>query len=228
VADLGSSRKGEVDSFGILHRLRLPLVAVVFCLLASVLSWPWNMISGIAAVSVLIIAVVDLLYRWYKRKARSKLLKTPFETHFLIPAKARHDLGYGKQNEKEHHVDTLTLPANSVSDILVWARSNVDLEVDEISLGCEGSVLKPEPLSWINYFVARGKSREFDPDSDPDHYVDWWGHYHVRNVGAKLTKGDVRVLGLKMKVKDKGVFPFKIIFHSPEGEGQATLTIRVD
>jgi len=209
-----------------LRRLELPLAAVVFCLLGSILSWPWSMVSALVAIVILLIAIVGMLHSYFKRRKRSRLLKEPFEAHFLIPTKARCDLGYVQQDDQERYVDTLTLPANSTPLVLLSLRSKLDFEVDEAGFGCEGSESKPEALEYFNYFMVRGKAKE-SPETNPNHSVDWHGYYHIRNLGWKLTKGEVRVGGFIIKTTEKGTFPFRMFFHSPEGRGGASLTICV-
>jgi hypothetical protein len=228
VADLGSNRKGEVDSFGILHRLRLPLVAVVFCLLGSVLSWPWSMVSALVAIIILLIAMVGMLRNYFKKRKRLGVLKEPFEVRFLIPQRAKYNLPYVQQDEEEHYVDTLILPRGSTSVILVSLRSKLDFEVDMLAIGCpETSDSKPVVSAWMNPLITRGVTR-ISPDTNPNHIVDWFGYYQIRNMGWKLNKGEIRSLGFEIKTADKGTFPLKIRFHSPEGQGQAILTIRVE
>jgi hypothetical protein len=208
------------------------IMVLPFCILDMISSFPWNMIGTIIGAMVLAFAV--LAFRRIRKqdaleRERKEKLKDPFEVHFLIPKAAEHKVDYHPQDSEYHYPDELTLPSNSEADVLVWLKPRLDLTLAALHFGCTGDIQsKPEPLYYFNPWVKEGAIREIHPGKSSDHYKDTTNIYHIPYQNEACPKDENRIIGLKMRTKKRGTYPFSVIWVMPEGRGEKNpLTIRV-
>jgi hypothetical protein len=209
------------------------IVALMFCILGAISSFPWNMISVILA-----IIIIGFAYsQWTKARKRESIererqekLKHPFEIHFLIPKATQHRVGYYQQDGGEHFPDELTLPSNSENDVMVWMKPHLNIVLSELQFGCIGddNETKPEPMESFNPFVKEGLRQQVSPKTDVNHYKDWQNYYHIMLQDKARPKGEVLITGLKVKTKKKGAFKFWVGFIMPETRGDDYLTLNVE
>jgi hypothetical protein len=210
----------------------LPLLIMVlpFCILGMISSFPWNMIGTIIAAVVLAFAVLEFKRRRKQdslERERKEKLKDPFEIHFLIPKAVEHKVDYHPQDSEYHHPDELSLPSNSEVDVVVWLKPRLNVVLTELQFGCIGddNESKPEPLYYVNPFVKEGLRREIRPNHDANHYRDWQNYYHIMYHGRAIPEEEVHLVGLRIRTKKKGSYPFWIGIIMPEGRADKTLKI---
>lgn len=145
---------------------------------------------------------------------------------FLITDMERYKLEYINQDEKEHLVEELILPVDKEVPIMIWLKPSGNYTVEDIYFGCEGDYKKkPEPLSWFNPFILRGK-REVTPEENPDHYIDHHKYYHIKRR-QEFTKEEVYVGGYKIKTHGEGDFQAQYIIRTPNTVKTHKLKIKV-
>lgn len=205
----------------------LALVITLLCL-SWIMFLPWPMVSAIAALAALAMLVCGTVYRYCKRKEHAKLLKDPFEVHFLIPKETEYKVDYYSQDSNEHHLDTLELPFNSEHDVMIWMKARLDVTISELQFGCIGDLeSKPEPLYYHLPWVKEGIRKVRYPEKDEDHYEDYTNIYHIICHGMARPKDDILLSGLKMRTKARGTFDFWVSVVMPEKSAEKTLKIKV-
>jgi hypothetical protein len=168
----------------------------------------------------------QILRPWCRRQK----LKRPFEAHFLITSLGRFTLNYVLQDDEEHFVKELVVPANSEISIQIVLEPRVSFVQHELYFGCEESLVdinKPSATEFFVPFVVNGVRGSGKPDeAHPGHYIDYNGFYHVRE--NYLYTKDTRVIGFKVQTKAPGIYPAQIYTVSDDVRGRADLTIRVE
>jgi len=186
------------------------------------------MIGVILTAILLAITVIGIVYRWYKRRERAKLLKQPFEVHFLIPKQTEFKVDYHPQDNEYHYPDELSLPSNSETVVVVWMKPRLNIVLSELQFGCTGdNESKPEPLYYFNWWVKEGPRKEIHPETDENHYRDTANIYHMMYHGRAIPEGEVHLPGLRIRTKEKGKYDFWIGVIMPEGRSDKTLKINV-
>jgi len=192
------------------------------------------MIGVFLTAILLAITVIGILYRCYKRREYSKLLKAPFDTEFYIPKAIEYKVDYHMQDDTPHGEQELTLSPNSEQVVMIRSKARLDVALLEVLYGCMDyekgiDFLKsmPEPLYYFNPWVKTGIRREIHPERDPDHYVDTTNAYHIICHGRVRPKGSDLLAGLWMKTKEKGTYKFRVTYVMPYGEAESFLTINV-
>lgn len=181
----------------------------------------WEAVTGIFTFLIFLALLIEFVWRrWIGVK-----LRNPIIACFLIPD-SRFKLGYVDQDDREHFLDELVLPANSEVPVMIWINPKLDFHQDEIYFGMEGKDLrtKPEPTKVFNPFMIPPK--EEDP-SNPSHYRDWYRYYHIHAERNRI-KDEVYVIGFMVKTKDLGEYPAQLLVHTPRKLGKARLKIRVE
>lgn len=146
---------------------------------------------------------------------------------FLITDVKRYKLTYVHQDEKEHLVEELILPAYKEVPIMIWLKPSSNYTVEDRYFGCEGDYeKKPEPISYFNPFILRGKRREITPEEDSDHYVDFHKYYHTKKR-QEYTKDEVYVAGYKIKTYEEGDYRAQYIMRTPNTVKTYKLQIKV-
>jgi hypothetical protein len=76
----------------------------------AIQTWPWPIASAVfSATAVLLIGYVQIVRPWCRRLK----LKRPFEAYFLITSLGRFPMNYVLQDDQEHFVKELVVPAHS-------------------------------------------------------------------------------------------------------------------
>jgi hypothetical protein len=206
-------------------------MALPFCILDMISSFPWNVISTIIAATVLAFAVLEFRRRRKQdsqERERQEKLKDPFEVHFLIPNAMEHKVSYYPQDSEEHRVDELSLPSDSEVDIVVWMNPRLNVVLSELQFGCIGdNESKPEPLYYFNWWVREGPRKVIRPEDDKGQYRDITNYYHMIYYGRGMPKDEIHLPGLRIRTKKKGTYDFWIGIIMPEGRADKTLKINV-
>lgn len=178
--------------------------------------------------TVLAILILLIPVNWgYEKRKKKELMRNPCEVHFLIPDIKRTELGYVKQDEKEHLVDEIVLPANPKVPVEVWIKPKINYYQTEYYFECEGELEgKPRPVKYYNPFVVEGR-KEATPRENSNHYIDHHLYYHVRKKGYRV-ENEVYVSGFIIETRKEGRYKAQLLIHTHEGLGKAELWIRVE
>ncbi len=193
-------------------------------------SVPWDMVAAISALAGLLILLGwQIIYQSIlKPRLEVRKARKPCEIHFLIPEQHKRILSYASQDDKEHLVDELTLPSNSLVTIELWIKPKMNFHESEFYFGCEGDdVTKPRPIEYDNRFVERGLASKASPETDRNHYVDHHAYYHVRTE-RDLISSEVYVRGFSLKTIAEGKYTARVFFHTSKVLGRADISIRVE
>jgi hypothetical protein len=199
---------------GISHLTTMPTATT------GLMSWPWSMISVLLTAATWPITIAVVIYYNRRPERRRRKLKFPGETHFVVPASQYHECSYAPQNEHEHLLKTIVLPARTDVTIDFCIRPAIDLDISQVILGCEGAVSdKPYAFEVFNRFIKTGNKRTGKPGtSNCDDYVDKYHYYHlVERVQWSL--GTVRALGFKFKTGRPGIYYLHLAFTGDTIEG---------
>jgi hypothetical protein len=157
-------------------------------------------------------------------------LKRPFNAYFLITSINRFHLSYVLQDDDEHFVKHLVVPANAEIDIQIALEPKLSFTQQELYFGCDEHVLdsnKPRATEYFVPFILEGVRRSGKPDKDnPGHYMDYNGFYHVRE--NFLYTEDVRIIGFKLRTKGPGVYSAQVFTVCDGVRGKSDLMIRVE
>ena len=88
---------------------------------AAIQTWPWPTILGFVTVSLIV--SLQILKPW-RRRSR---LKRPFKARFVITARGRFSLSYIVQDDRDHFVKELVVPANSQIPIQIALEPKLSL-----------------------------------------------------------------------------------------------------
>jgi hypothetical protein len=200
---------------------------------ATISAWNWPMIAAFLAggslvvgfVSLLIVAHTQVIRPWLRRRK----LKRPFAAYFSITSRHRFPLEYVVQDDQDHEVKELVVPAHSEITIQIVLYPRLSFLEREIYFGCGENVFdpeKPRAREWFVPFVVEGDRRSRKPDAaHPGHYIDYNGFYHVRE--DFLYTNDTRVIGFKLLTKAPGNYLAQVFTVTDEIRGKADLVIKV-
>jgi hypothetical protein len=150
--------------------------------------------------------------------------------YFVITTSDRRKLGYASQDAtNEHFVKELVIAENSTVIIEILFDPKLHFEVTEMVVGFDGGTdrtKRPKITKYINRFIEWGRGREDTPDTNPIHYVDHHGHYHVRSI-SRHSIGTSRVMGFEIETREPGNFSVITMFMGGEIEGFLRLPFRV-
>jgi hypothetical protein len=202
------------------------LLLVTAALVGTVSTWPWSMISAaIGAAALLILVHVNFLRPWRRRKK----LKNPAIAHFVIPSNKHHGCDFAVQNEQEHLVKTIVVPAQGEILIDLRIQPRMAFVTSEISIGCEGEVTEtPFATEYLNRFIETGEGKHIIPGNGNRHYIDKYHFYHCRESQRQWSRGFVLSLAFKLKTRKSGRYVLDIYFVGDEVEGKDQLTIIVE
>lgn len=204
------------------------LLVIVAAMWGSIQQWPWPMISALFAAAAFSI----LVYIQFIRPAiRRKNLKRPVRAVFLIPGHHRYRLSYVVQDSDDHSLSELVLPSQSECEIQIMLSPLISFRSSELTFGFDWmgktDSTKPFPTDFFVPFVERGLRRKSNPDTDPDHYVDFNKHYHIRRDNLHVLGQDA-IVGFKIQTRDPGIYKAQLSFKAEEVEGKAELTVRIE
>jgi|SRR5262245_57001392 len=195
---------------------------------ATVAAWPhWAIISAFCSGLALAVLIYVQILRPRIRRLR---LKRPVKAYFIITSRDRFELAYVEQDDRQHLVRELVVPANSEITVQILLIPKLTFLQREIYFGCDESLNskeKPYATEWFNPFVLKGVRRSGKPDADhPGHYTDYNGFYHAREDHLYTT--DHRAIGFKLVTGAVGIYHAQVYLVTDEVRGRADLVIRVE
>ncbi len=210
------------------------VLAVIGGILAVEFEGPWAITGAIAAVIAAVVVIASTGYEFIIAPWRQRhQLKHPCDAWFFVPALNQRPNLYAKQDEAEHLIREITLPANAECAVELIYTPSIDFGVSEIYFGCEAQdnfmiATKPIINSYFAPFIERGNSKE-SPESHPDTNVtDHHKFYHIKKQ-KHLARNEPYVLGFVMQTRQTGRYEFRIYFAGQEvGQTLHKMFIRVE
>lgn len=189
---------------------------------------PWAIAGAIAAIILLGITVWQaILVPWQRRRA----LSNPCHVHFLLTSKEKYSLEYVEQDQLEHFVDTLVLPANRENIFIeITIRAKTDFTIKRIIFGAAGVDYlhsKPYAMRYYQRHIRSGIAANANPMYDKDHTVDSNYHYQMK-TDIHLKPKRAHNPGFYLKTRDPGVYKMELFLTGDDFEYRTSLTIRVE
>jgi hypothetical protein len=156
-------------------------------------------------------------FGWGQHRLKAFRLRRPFDAVLTHGA------------DKPDEFCELHVPADSEVMIQVRIRPRTAYKQLEMVFGFFGDTSKrPEPRRVLNTFIKRGINREPSVDSNPNHYIDQDGHYHI-TTPTERTPEHTYVMGYIVQTRDPGRYPvlLKIVTESGEANPYSDLFVRV-
>jgi hypothetical protein len=196
------------------------LTGAMSTVIAAVAPWPWPMIATFVGVATLGAVLHVNFIRPIRRRRK---LRQPVKSLFVIPARRHHGCDFASQNEDEHLLKTVVLPANSEIIVDLRFEPRVFFTNAEIVVGCEGDPSTvPHGTEYFNRFIEAGEGKQIVPGSGNLHYIDKHGFYHVRETPRQWSRGTFRAMAFKFKTQKPGKYQLDIYFMGDEVEGKST------
>jgi hypothetical protein len=202
-------------------------MAAISALLTAISGWHWPMIGGLFGAGGFVLIGYTQIIRPHWRRWK---LQRPFEAYFVITSLGRYPLSYVLQDDDEHLVKELVVPANSEIPIQITLVPRVSFMQRELYFGCDEHLVdkeKPRATEYFVPFVVEGVRGKGKPDANhPGHYIDSNGFYHIRE--DYLYTKDTRVIGFKLVTGAAGIYPAQIYTQTDDVRGRVDLTIKVE
>ena len=159
-------------------------------------------------------------------------LKRPCIAWFEIARSSQRLVSYAEQDDREHGVYELTLPANAELEIEILYRSKTSFVASELYLGCGDQDYrdldrKPEVKAICYPLIELGITRE-TPKTNPEvNAIDRHKFYHIRRQ-KNITANETYSLGCEIHTREPGRYEFQMFFVGDEvGSIQNKLFIQV-
>ncbi len=161
---------------------------------------PWIAI----AISIMILALI-VVNNHVRPWRHAKKMRKPFSAYFR-------GVGDGKPAE-------VVLSAHTECHIQINRDVSVSHMEHELIIYFEKPRAgTPEIIGTKNLFMARGMKKERTPETDENEYVNVMGSYHIKRDNF-VSKGNTYTTGYRLKTKEPGRYPLKIMTITEAGEG---------
>lgn len=179
------------------------------------------------ALILLVLIYIDFVRPAMRRYA----LKNPCRVYFMITSKDKFALGYVDQDQLEHFVDTLVLPANKENIFVeLTIRANTDFTIKRIVFGVGSTELldaKPYATSYYQRHIMRGVSSFARPESNDNHSLDSNYQYQMKTE-IDLVTGAAHNPGFYINTRKPGTYKVTVRLLGQYFDCKAPLTIRVE
>lgn len=196
------------------------LIAMVTILLPDHF-WEFNIIEVITLGGGLLLLAAGLV-GWLHRKWR---LRSPCELFFLVPKESTRNVPYVLQDvDREHRLKKLFLPAGDSFIVELILRPRTTFHFQDFYWGFDQG--GPEIRRFLNPFVTRGQLKESSPETNPAHYTDHHGHYHIREERTFASQ-ETYVWGFEITTNNVGDFKatFSFVDAGQIGVGELEVTV---
>ena len=185
------------------------------------MAWDWPKVSALAALTVLAISLWVNFLSPFLRKRR---LKKPVEAYFHVKALNKGNLGWVIQDDIDHNVKEICLPANAIVEIEVAYYPKISFNVDETVFQCEGEFeLKPTVEEPLRPFVLRGDFKE------AEFYWNRHGGFHYASRYRSRAADSCYTKGFRLRTRAPGVYKTWLGFLTDGQDCDAKdLVIRVE
>jgi hypothetical protein len=189
-------------------------------MLEDIRDLPWPTIAAFASVATLIMVGWVNFGRPFRRRRK---LRKPVIAEFVLPSAKHHACDFAEQDNREHLLKTIVLPAHSEVTVDLRFTPQLNFEGTEISMGCLGAINRiPYATEYFNQFIKEGAGQQIKPGPGNRHYLDKHNYYHIRdNNPRRWTVGQCVSVALKIKTSGPGKYPVEVYFPGDEVEGKA-------
>jgi hypothetical protein len=185
--------------------------------------------------SLLFYLLKEFFGPWYRRLR----LKRPVTPFFIITSSDRYRLKYAVQDDREHWIKVLVLPANTDDLLLhfIW-KSKVDFTQHYLELSFEQNRLRrhlprwwrtrrkmPQIRYWFHPFIKVGRSTKM-PGKFPGHYVDYHDNYHIDEERHRAKK-QIVTYAFKISTYEPGKYALKMGITADGVDGASWLDVLV-
>lgn len=165
-------------------------------------------IIGVTSFPGFALIVANIIGYWKETKLEeeyNKILENLLEIHFIIPPISKFKINYHKQDNKPHRIDEISIPFSSKTNIFLWIKPKIDIDIRERQFGFGDKPTDPKILKYDNPYIRSS-------NVPLTWYIDWWDNYHIYDKISR-TKSDVIVHGFEIETHDKGEFVLDIRFN---------------
>jgi hypothetical protein len=189
-------------------------------MLEDIKNLPWPMVAAFVGVATLVLVAWVNFARPVRRRRK---LQKPVIAEFLVPSGKHHTCEFAEQDNREHLLKTIVLPANSELTVDLRFTPLLNFESTEVSMGCVGPINKiPYAVEYFNRFIKEGEGQQIKPGPGNRHYLDKHNYYHIRdNNPRRWTVLTCVAIALKIKTRGSGQYPVELYFPGDEIEGKA-------
>jgi hypothetical protein len=189
-------------------------------MIEGIKSFSWPMVA--AFVGIATFALVAWVNFGRPIRRRRKLQKSVI-AEFLVPSAKHHTCEFAEQDNREHLLKTIVLPANSEVTVDLRFTPRLNFESTEVIMGCIGATSKiPYATEYYNQFIKEGEGQRIKPGPGNRHYLDKHNYYHIRdNSPRRWSRRACVSIALKIKTRGPGQYPVELYFPGDEVEGKA-------
>jgi hypothetical protein len=190
-------------------------------ILGAQTNWPVASVC-IGALILLVSIYINFMKPWW----RNYRVKHPGKIHLLITAAHLADIHYAKQNDQEHRIKELVLPAHREAYVqLLMPSPKITLHLTGLSFGFQGNNNeKPEPLKYAPLFMP---GRERIPKGPEGDQIDFHRYYQMK-VDSWINQREPYTIGFLVQTKDPGAFRAELILRSTEGVAYSFYKVKVE
>jgi hypothetical protein len=182
-----------------------------------------------AALAVVLYFAREFIVPYFHRRT---LLARAVDASWCITSGDRYQLKYASQDNDEHEVMDLVLPADTPELFLhVLLKARTSFVLTHVEFGFTGAInAKPAFQYWFHPFIARGRQKKYPdyahPSYDPTHYADYHGNYHI-TTEASVPKNEVLTYGFMIDTHQPGVYQFTVAMNADGVLSKTSLTLQV-
>ena len=150
-----------------------------------------------------------LWLNWGRPRLREWRMKAPFDAFLTLYPEA------GRETwTRELHV-----PPSTKVELQVRMETKLHHTQYELIFGFEGNKGdKPDVTGVVNHFIVQGQNREQAPGTTPSNYIDYRGHYHIKERNER-TKPNCYASGFKIVTRKPGRYPVHLRVITDCGDG---------
>jgi len=156
-------------------------------------------------------------FGWGQHRLKAFRLRRPFDAV----------LAHGA--DKPDEFVEMHVPAHSQVMVQVRIRPRTSYKQLQMVFGFWGETSKrPEPLRVLNTFIKKGVNREPSVETNPDHYIDADGYYHI-TTPTERTPEHTYVMEYVVQTREPGRYNvlLKIATECGEANPRSGLVVRV-
>lgn len=159
---------------------------------------------------------------------RNRLLKRPVTMYCTVPARKHYDLGYVVQDDREHFVESLTLPSNSRCNVQFVFIARTTFTQSRVLFGFkEGPARHPEVLEYHDLYFRSGSLGRGRPGKPREHAMTIHDDYQIES-DFKRIKGEPFTLGYVIQTRDPGRYTLYFQFSAEEVQSSYPFTVIVE
>jgi hypothetical protein len=191
-------------------------------IMAFIANWPWPTIGKVATIGLGALTLAIVFYvNIVRPRRRRRRLKNPFDVYFVIPPNEHHECEYAIQDNEEHFVKKITLPAYSETIVDFSLQPRMFFSCTEIYIGCDDNPLgkKPYATQYNNRFIKEGEGKVVKPGPGSSHYIDKHHLYHATPWPRAFSVGMHFSAAFTIRTNEPGIYVLSLYFPGDEVRG---------